>query len=111
MRQISSDQLTRLALSKGVAVQVGGKTINAGKQRVDVQRHAPAEPPKPEPIAPPPPPPTVDHTEQLAALVATLVKEVRAERTAAPAPVIGWTFDVVRDSNDRLVQIKAKAQR
>ena len=109
MRQISSDQLTRLALSKGVAVQVGGKTINAGKQRVDVQRHAPAEPPKPEPIAPPPPPPTVDHTEQLAALVATLVKEVRAERAAAP--VIGWTFDVVRDSNDRLVQIKAKAQR
>ncbi len=107
MRQISSDQLTRLALSKGVAVQVGGKTINAGKQRVDVQRHAPAEPPKPEPIAPPPP--AVDHTEQLAALVATLVKEVRAERAAAP--VIGWTFDVVRDSNDRLVQIKAKAQR
>lgn len=110
MRQISSDQLTRLALSKGVAVQVGGKTINAGKQRVDVQRHAPVDPPKPEPIAPPPPP-TVDHTEQLAALVATLVKEVRAERTAAPAPVIGWTFDVVRDSKDRLVQIKAKAQR
>lgn len=108
MRQISSDQLTRLALSKGVAVQVGGKTINAGKQRVDVQRHAPVDPPKPEPIAPPPPP-TVDHTEQLAALVATLVKEVRAERAAAP--VIGWTFDVVRDSNDRLVQIKAKAQR
>ena len=107
MRQISSDQLTRLALSKGVAVQVGGKTINAGKQRVDVQRHAPAEPPKPEPIAPPPP--AVDHTEQLAALVATLVKEVGAERAAAP--VIGWTFDVVRDSNDRLVQIKAKAQR
>lgn len=122
MKRVSEDSLARSALAKGAVVSIDGKTLNASGARMRLA--APEQVVPLPPLSLPPAPPPVDFSpieramsasserqSQTAEIIATLVREMRAERDSRPAPIVGWEFKVHRDDEDRMTRVSAKAVR
>lgn len=122
VKRIAEADLTRAALAKGAVVSIDGRTINAAGQQLAVAKRVekPTEPPAPPPAAEPL---TLDtsgleraaaagqqQTQALAQVIAALVGEMRAQRNAAPAPIVGWDFEL-EHKDGRLCGIYATAKR
>ena len=129
MKTIHSDDLSRVSMQKGASITTGGRQINASRHR-DNTVHALPERPKLAPVPPPAPvePPKPDALlavaksmqanqqgqEQIVALVAQLVREVRDQRAVPAAPIKSWEFEVEYDESypvKRMQRIRAFAIR
>lgn len=124
MKRIVESELVRTAMNKGAVVRMGGRTINAAAERLNVvaRPSLPVAPPAPISI-PLPQALTIDttgleraaqegsqNTERLRLMVAALVAELQAQRDATMAPISGWEFKIDRDQGG-LRSIRATAIR
>lgn len=82
---MKAEQLRRMALRTGAQLEMGGKTINAGRQRLAVVPKRPA--PEPAPTAPAAPP-APDPLRDLIAMQAETLGRVLTDITARLEPKV-----------------------
>jgi len=112
MKRIASEDLHRVALSKGAMIEHSGNTINAARGRMELVRRPQAKPevvvaaPPPAPAAPSAPPEN-ESVNSLAAVVESLVLEMKAQHAAEPKPIVEWVFDVQRNGTNTRITATA----